>query len=382
MVQFPIKFGSDWNHAENTPMKNQPTLTPAGCRDRRNQLRRKLRDLDLDAALLTDRRHVHYFTGYWHYSSHTAVALLLPLSGKPVLVTPNAPRAIDGLESLGYEAARFCTLVDDPKGNALSALAPHVKPLRRIGCDDVLRPWLLPRPRLVDLNPTLMQLRRTKAADEVALLRHAVAACDAAYAAARRLLKPGLTEVRLFAALQAAAVEAAGEPIGEFGNDFQSGSPGGPPRDRRVAGGEIAIYDLTAIYRGYACDVCRSFAVDGRPTAAQRAAQRRIAAFLRYIEKTVRPGVSCRGLFEEARDWLHGYRGWQFTHHLGHGVGLAPHEAPRLNPKWDDVFQVGDVFAAEPGLYGPDLRAGVRIENNYLVTRTGVECLSRATLAL
>ena len=73
---------------------------------------------------------------------------------------------------------------------------------------------------------------------------------------------------------------------------------------------------------------------------------------------------------------IDGRNGWRFTHHLGHGIGLAPHEAPRLNPHWDDIFQVGDVFTAEPGLYGVDLRAGVRIEQEYLVTEHGVERLS------
>jgi Xaa-Pro aminopeptidase len=61
---------------------------------------------------------------------------------------------------------------------------------------------------------------------------------------------------------------------------------------------------------------------------------------------------------------------------------LFPHEAPHLNPNWDDVFEVGDVFTAEPGLYAPELRAGMRLENDYLVTETGVELLSDFPLEL
>jgi Xaa-Pro aminopeptidase len=57
-------------------------------------------------------------------------------------------------------------------------------------------------------------------------------------------------------------------------------------------------------------------------------------------------------------------------------VGLEPHEAPHLNPKWDDVLMEGEVFTAEPGLYAPELRAGMRIENQYLVTAAGVENLT------
>ncbi len=72
----------------------------------------------------------------------------------------------------------------------------------------------------------------------------------------------------------------------------------------------------------------------------------------------------------------------KFNHHLGHGIGLFPHEGPHLNPHWDDTFVEGDVFACEPGLYAPELHAGLRIENDYLVTASGVELLSPFPLEL
>jgi Xaa-Pro aminopeptidase len=72
-----------------------------------------------------------------------------------------------------------------------------------------------------------------------------------------------------------------------------------------------------------------------------------------------------------------------FNHHLGHGIGLFPHEAPHLNPHWDETFEVGDVFTCEPGLYDEQaLRAGIRLENDYLVTEDGVENLSPFPLEL
>ena len=72
----------------------------------------------------------------------------------------------------------------------------------------------------------------------------------------------------------------------------------------------------------------------------------------------------------------------KFPHHLGHGVGLQPHEYPHLNPKWDDVLLEGETFTAEPGLYGPQLNGGIRLENLYHVTATGVENLIAAPLEL
>ena len=73
---------------------------------------------------------------------------------------------------------------------------------------------------------------------------------------------------------------------------------------------------------------------------------------------------------------------WKFEHHLGHGVGLAGHEGPRLNPHWDDTFEEGNFFTVEPGLYHDDLRQGIRLEQNYLVTSDGVKLLTDWPLEL
>ena len=91
----------------------------------------------------------------------------------------------------------------------------------------------------------------------------------------------------------------------------------------------------------------------------------------------VRPGVSCRALYDRCKALLdEADPTGSFWHHLGHGIGLYLHEAPHLNPNWDDVFQEGEIFTVEPGLYYEGLKAGIRIEENYLVTSDGIEQLT------
>lgn len=347
---------------------NHPSLDLNACRARQERLRARLRERGLQTALIMDRRLVHYFTGYWHYSANTVAAVVAPVEGPVTLVSPGTPEGTAADRCVAYQANRLATLVDDQVGALLAAARPVLA--GAVGCD-----W--PLPETADLKPVLYALRRTKDADEVAMLRQAIACCDAAYAKAKELLRPDVSEMHLYAQLLAAASEEAGEPIGDFGNDFQSGAPGGLPRQRAVEAGEMAIYDLTVIYRGYCCDLCRSFVVGGHPSAAQREAYRLITDALAHVEATVRPGKSCKELYQEVYALLDGQHGWRFPHHLGHGIGLSPHEAPRLNPHWDDVFQPGDTFTAEPGLYGEKLKGGIRIEQNYLVTETGLERLSR-----
>jgi Xaa-Pro aminopeptidase len=224
------------------------------------------------------------------------------------------------------------------------------------------------------VDAEVFQMRRVKDADELALMRTAADCCGAMYSRAREMIEPGIEEVEVFAELQAVAVETLGEPLsGMLGNDYACGVPGGPPRTGRAAqAGELYILDLGPAYRGYFSDNARTIAVDRRPTDAQYAASEIVLGCLNVVEGEARAGVPCRRIWDAVNDHLARHGRPAMTHHLGHGVGLNPHEYPHLNPEWDDTLQEGEVFTAEPGLYGDALRGGIRIENQYLVTRTGI----------
>jgi Xaa-Pro aminopeptidase len=202
------------------------------------------------------------------------------------------------------------------------------------------------------------------------------------YERARSIVRPGVNELDVYSELQAVAVRTIGEPLTYFGQDFESGAKGGPPRDRQAEQGEIMILDLGVGFRGYYSDNARAIAVGGEPTESQQRAWQAIVGVFQSFQSKARAGVSCRELFETADKQLAAYKPWVFKHHLGHGVGLAPHEGPHLNPKWDDALAEGDFIAVEPGLYGEELRAGIRLEQNYLVKQDGVQLLTDWPLEL
>ena len=232
-----------------------------------------------------------------------------------------------------------------------------------------------------DLDQAVFRLRRKKDASELGQMAAANEANREMYELARERVKPGVNELALYSELQAAAVAELGEPLTYFGQDFRCNARGGAPRDRNAEAGELYIFDLGVGLRGYHTDNARTIAVS-EPTPDQQRAWEMLAAIFPMIEETVAPGVSCKAVFERAKAMLADADPWVFNHHLGHGVGLAPHEAPHLNPNWDDTFEVGDYFTVEPGLYHEDLRLGIRLEQNYVVTDAGVQLLTDWPLGL
>ena len=138
-------------------------------------------------------------------------------------------------------------------------------------------------------------------------------------------------------------MEVAGEAITYLGNDYQCGERGGMPRERKAQAGELYILDLGPAYRGYFADNCRTFSVDGNPTDDQISAWNTISEVLDMVAITVKPGLRCQDLFEKASEMLDENALGVFPHHLGHGVGLYPHETPHLNPNWDDLMYRGAI---------------------------------------
>lgn len=369
-------------------VKDSHDIDVTACRGRQRRLQQVMQRRQIDMVIVTTIEHVQWVAGPRFGWVHSPV-LALSIDGHATLVCPNKVVEVAAVdEMVTYEAQWHSTLRNDQRQASslalLDALATRSRP-SRVGIEfSVCGSFLTDRLdcQLVDVEPDLFRLRRRKDTDELARLRKAIEGTGKMYERARAIIGPGVCELEVFNQLQAVAVDFFGEMLTGTGNDFQCAARGGPPRRRAAGAGELYILDLGPAFRGYFADNARTLAVT-EPTDQQQLAWEYITRVLHHVQQNVKPGLRAKQLFQEAQEILDACPVGQFNHHLGHGIGLFPHEAPHLNPCWDDTFEVGDVFTAEPGLYdAARLNAGIRLENDYLVTDDGVELLSDFPLEL
>ena len=282
----------------------------------------------------------------------------------------------------GRKSGSVVYLIDPDPSPTSAARSVWISRLIRDGAPGV---------RVEKLAPRVHEQRQTKSPAEIALLRRAIAATAAAQAAVVRQAAPERTEAELDGAImQAFRAHGATRP------GFPSIVGSGPNatvlhyerNDRTMTGGDLVVVDIGAEVDGYTADITRTYPVGGQFTPRQRAVYQLVLDAQEGAARQVRPGESTIGALNRwVRDFLRSspLRGQDeegtehtmdhfFAHGLGHHLGLDVHDVGDAS----QPLRPGQVFTIEPGLYLPTEGFGVRIEDDYLVTPTGVEKLSAA----
>ncbi len=139
------------------------------------------------------------------------------------------------------------------------------------------------------------------------------------------------------------------------------------------------VVDFGGVLDGYAVDMTRTVTV-GEVGDDQRRWLAAVAAAQRAAIAAARPGALPSTVDGAAREVLtRAGLGERFLHSTGHGLGLEVHERPAIGPRGDGAgpLAAGMVFTVEPGVYVAG-RGGVRIEDDVIVTASGVERLTGA----
>lgn len=354
---------------------------------RRHNLKAQIEAGGLDAMLVTDLVNVRYLSGFT--GSNGALLVFADERGA-VLATDGRYRTQAAEQAPELEVA-----IERAVGRHLAGRAVD-EGVGKLGFEsnvvtvdgfDVLTAELEERggeAELVRAAGTVEALREIKDDGEVALLRLACEAADAALTdlVARDGLRPGRTEREVARELESLMLDHGADAI-----SFETIVAAGPnsaiphhrPTNAVLADGDFVKIDFGALVAGYHSDMTRTFVLGkaGKAAAWQLEIYQLVADAQRAGREALSPGANLRDVDGAARRIIAdaGY-GEQFGHGLGHGVGLQIHEAPGIGATSAGTLLAGSVVTVEPGVYLPG-RGGVRIEDTLVVADGTPELLTR-----
>ncbi len=352
------------------------------------RLRRRLKKDKLDGLVVTlpaNRRYLSGFTpddGQWGESS----GALLIGPGCAYLLTDFRYQLTAQAQATYFETRIY------KKGLAveLAALLPELG-LKRLGFESegllvsqhaALAKELGDKAELVATREMVSKLRRIKDRSEVAELRRAIGLMEEVLSAVMAGTLAGRSERQVAQEIVRRIEEAGGDgpafdPIVASGPN--AAEPHAEPGERVIAEGEMVLFDVGATVHGYHSDMSRTVIAGGVERADEKFRQVYSAVQSAQAEARdkIRPGMTGKQADAIARQVIDqaGFKG-KFGHSLGHGVGLATHEAPSVGPLSDDKLEPGMVFTIEPGIYLAGW-GGVRLEDMVLLQEDGCQLLSR-----
>jgi Xaa-Pro aminopeptidase len=347
--------------------------------DRRQKLLKNLENEPVQAFLVSNGVNVSYLSGFTGDSS-----FLLVGKGLCTLIS-------DGRYTT--QIAGECPGMDvyiRPQAETIVAAAGRVikkARLQRVGVEaDHLSvaefEKLKEATKGLDLHPLTERvevLRQIKDGDEIAQIRLAIRQAEKGFDVLRAQIRGEMTERQAAHALehgmrQFGALGAAFPPIVAVG--ARSALPHARPTMGLISEADFVLIDWgAAAASGYRSDLTRIL-VTGKISPKLEKVYGVVLKAQQAAIRFLRAGVPCCDVDAVARRVIEnaGF-GKQFSHGLGHGIGLNIHEAPRMKAGAEAVLRAGMVVTVEPGIYLEGW-GGVRIEDDCLVTRSGSEVMT------
>lgn len=337
---------------------------------RRNRLREQCNAAGNAAAIVSLPANVRYLAG----PAPRGAVLLLGRS-EDVLVRPYEERSTDGrpddnlrlhaLPGPGDPAVAAAGLAKAQGIDSLALEEHHLTVARHRELRSVV-----PRLRLADIGCAVEQLRVVKDEEEISCLRIGAEIADQALGELLESILVGRTERHLALELERRLVDH-----GADGPAFPTSVATGPnagrrahrPTDRRVEEGDFLSVCLGATYRGYRCEIGRTFVIGTSPADWQIQLYDLVFAAQRAGREALAPGAAHRDVDRAARQVLDSAGYTQGLPPLiGHGVGLEIDEDPQLAPSAMGKLDACVPVTVEPGVHLPG-RGGVRIDDTLVV---------------
>jgi Xaa-Pro aminopeptidase len=357
-------------------------------RNRIRALRDKLKDLPQDTIWIMNPENRRYLSGFKAHDT-----MFTESSGSLFITSKSALLVTDSRYTLEAErdAVDF-DVITIRKGlvESLPAILSDVG-TQHLGFEEDYVTWdmhkrllqgmkkVISRPRLSPLKGLIEDMREIKDREEIGHLEASSDLMSRILATVIPRIKPGRTEKEIAWEIEELARENGAEGLA-FPSIVASGPnsalPHAEPTNRKIRNREPITLDVGVRVEGYCCDMTRTIFLD-QPKREFRKIYRIVRNAQLAAMKKVLPGIESTKVDATARDIIReeGF-GDYFGHSLGHGVGLAPHEKPRLGPEKPVRLREGMVVTVEPGIYVPG-RGGVRLEHMVVITPNGPRILTK-----
>jgi Xaa-Pro aminopeptidase len=372
-------------------------------------LQRALADEGLDLALVRQQADLFYYAGTL-VEGYLAVAP----QGAPLLLVrrPREIAAWFAWPPVFYRDLRELRAILERSELAPAGAVGLELDVMPAGFYQRLQEQLFPRHPIRDVSPLIRRQRMVKSAYEIEQMRRAAAILDQVHGEVPGLLRPGLSELELSAALEyrlrllghqglvrvrswdlelfyghvlsgTAGLVAAYSDTPSGGRGFSPAFPQGPSL-KKLAPGEPISVDLVACINGYLVDMTRMYALGSLPGRAWEAWQA-IREIHQTFQQEARPGAMPGKIFHRLWD-LARARGLQNCFmgqgpdrvgFLAHGVGLELDEFPFISARFPFPLEEGMVLAFEPKFFLPEIGM-MGLEDTGLITAAGLEWLTRA----
>lgn len=342
---------------------------------RLEKLRGKMAEQSIEALYVTNLKNVYYLTGFWG-------------SAGVVFITPSRQVLITDDRYITYAQSVVTDFEVISNRDELGTTAGFVKDMgiKEVAFEDEISVAYFKSMEVVfagtTLRPTtnlIADLRMIKDAAEIATIQRACQISDQAFIDALDFIKPGKTEIEVANFLDFRMREMGAEGVSFdtiAASGYRSAMPHGRASEKVIQTGETLTLDFGCYYQHYVSDMTRTIHI-GHVTDQEREIYDVVLRANKALIEQAKEGVTYREFDAIPREIINaaGY-GANFTHGIGHGIGLDIHEYPYFG-KSDETIKAGMVLTDEPGIYLDD-KYGVRIEDDLLITETGCKVLTLA----
>ncbi|MFH1217650.1 MAG: Xaa-Pro peptidase family protein [Pseudomonadota bacterium] len=356
------------------------------------RLQNRINRQKIDAMLVTQPDNRRYLSGYSAADGSIAESsgvLLVPRRGTPFLFTDSRFDLHAREEAIGFEVLLY------PKG--LHALLKKILPrmgIKRLGFESHYMLYASAT-KLLDMTGKMgiealpvsglvEKMRVRKSLEEIEKIEKSVLLNEEVFQEVFATLREGQTEREVAMRIENIMLRKGAERP-----SFETIVAGGPngalphavPGSRPLRKGEPIVIDMGLVLDGYCSDMTRTVVL-GTPDQKTVELFRLVRQAQLAATGKIRAGITGKEADRAARDVINlAGLGDKFGHGLGHGVGLAVHEAPSLNRRNGRKLQSGMIVTIEPGIYLEGW-GGIRLENMGVVEDDGCRILNRDTTML